>query len=117
MKMTFFIGKQSMTTNRIKVIQKGERINCVSIAKAVIVACMCGLALHCSAQKKSWGVQMAATIMKTYPDSIVVKAAGETASSRPNRPAQWNYEYGVLLKSFDQLKQQTGNQSYFDYAK
>jgi unsaturated rhamnogalacturonyl hydrolase len=71
----------------------------------------------CSGQTKSWGVRMAEMIMKRYPDSIVVKSAGESASSRPNRPAQWNYEYGVLLKSFDQLRIQTGNQSYLDYAR
>ncbi|MGC3948687.1 MAG: glycoside hydrolase family 88 protein [Chryseolinea sp.] len=84
-------------------------------------ACIAMFALLCTltsnAQQKSWGVQMAESIIHTYPDSIVVKAAGETSSSRPNRPAQWNYEYGVLLKSFDQLRQQTGDRRYFDYSK
>lgn len=71
----------------------------------------------CKAQQKSWGVRMAETIMKTYPDSIVVKAAGEVSVAKPKRPAVWNYEYGVLLTSFRQLEKQTGNRDYFEYSK
>jgi unsaturated rhamnogalacturonyl hydrolase len=85
--------------------------------RVFLIVCMNVVALHGAAQKKSWGVLMAETIMKTYPDSIVVKAAGETAATRPKRSAQWNYEYGVLLKSFDELRQHTGNEAYFDYSK
>lgn len=83
----------------------------------VILALVCIGTVTCIAQKKSWGIQMAESIMKTYPDSIVVKTTGESATSRPTRPAQWNYEYGVLLKGFDQLREHTGDQRYFDYAK
>src|SRR5689334_5578202 len=91
-------------------------INCRKLTLP-IVACLLLSTIVSSGQKKSWGVQMAETIMKTYPDSIVVKSVGESASSKPNRPAQWNYEYGVLLKSFDQLRQHTNDQRYFDYSK
>src|SRR5689334_3901298 len=80
----------------------------------VLISC---LSISCAAQQKSWGVRMAETIIKTYPDSIVVKAAGETAAAKPKRPAQWNYEYGVLLKSFDDLRHQTGDRVYYDYSK
>ncbi|HEY3404004.1 MAG TPA: glycoside hydrolase family 88 protein [Ohtaekwangia sp.] len=73
--------------------------------------------ISCVAQQKSWGVRMAETIMKTYPDSIVVKAAGENAAAKPKRPAVWNYEYGVLLTSFRQLRSQTGDNVYYDYSK
>ncbi|MEJ1237759.1 glycoside hydrolase family 88 protein [Chryseolinea sp. T2] len=89
----------------------------ILIIQAIAIAMSFLCAVDCNAQKKSWGVQMAESIMNTYPDSIVVKATGETAASKPKRPAQWNYEYGVLLKSFDQLKNHTGDQRYFDYSK
>ena len=69
----------------------------IRLQKVFLIVSLHAFAFHCAAQKKSWGVLMAETIMKTYPDSIVVKAAGETAASRPKRAAQWNYEYGVLL--------------------
>lgn len=71
----------------------------------------------CRAQQKVWSVRMAESIMKTYPDSIVVKAAGEVTAAKPKRPAVWNYEYGVLLTSFRQLEKETGNRIYYDYSK
>jgi unsaturated rhamnogalacturonyl hydrolase len=70
--------------------------------------------LSCEAQKKSWGERMAETVMKTYPDSIVVKKSGEAVAKRP---ARWDYEQGVVLKGFDQLWKQTDNRVYFDYMK
>ncbi len=70
--------------------------------------------VNCQAQKKSWGERMAETIMKAYPDSIVVKKAGELLTSRPTR---WDYEQGVVLKGFDLLWKQTGNRVYFNYMK
>jgi len=75
------------------------------------------LTVGCRAQQKTWGERMAETIMTTYPDSIVVKAMGEVSSAKPKRPAVWNYEYGVLLTSFKQLREQTGNKVYYDYSK
>jgi len=75
------------------------------------------VAFGCSAQNKPWGIRMAETIMKTYPDSIVVKAMGEVTAAKSKRPAVWNYEYGVLLTSFKQLREQTGNKEYYTYAK
>ena len=101
----------------MKLQRKEQRMTSKPLICLFAVVCISLTTIHCTAQKKSWGVQMAETIMKTYPDSIVVKAAGETSAMRPKRPATWNYEYGVLLESFDQLKQHTGNQVYFDYSK
>ena len=49
-----------------------------------------------TAQQKTWGERMAETILKTYPDSIVVKKAGELVA---NRPTRWDYEQGVVLKA------------------
>jgi rhamnogalacturonyl hydrolase YesR len=71
------------------------------------------LAMSCQAQQKTWGERMANSMMKMYPDSIVVKAVGESKG----RPARWNYEYGVLFESFEQLWKETGNRTYYDYIK
>lgn len=87
-----------------------------SVSKKLLVVLYCLIAWSCSAQK-NWGVRMADMIMKTYPDSIVVKAAGEVTAAKPKRPAVWNYEYGVLLSSFRQLGVETGNSAYFNYSK
>jgi len=69
---------------------------------------------NCQAQKSTWAERMADNVMKTYPDSIVVKKAGELVAKRP---ASWDYEQGVVLKGFDQLWKQTGNRVYFNYMK
>src|SRR6188768_879481 len=82
--------------------------------KKLILVILCVATVSCRAQQKSWGERMAQTMMKTYPDSIVVKAAGELKS---NKPARWNYEYGVLFEGFEQLWKQTGDRAYFDYIK
>lgn len=73
---------------------------------------------------------MAATIMKTYKDSMVVKKyashlqqdnlikPGQTAEdAQVSRPANWNYEIGVVLMGFERLWKMTGDNSYMDYTK
>jgi unsaturated rhamnogalacturonyl hydrolase len=82
--------------------------------KILLLAFTSCLMYSCIAQQKPWGVRMAETMIKTYPDSIVVKRAGEVVA---NRPTRWDYEQGVLLKSFDVLSQHTGDKKYFTYAK
>ena len=74
------------------------------------------------AQQKIWGERIAATIMNTYPDSIVVRkyvTHGEerVEEKKPSRPASWDYEQGVLLKGFEALWRQTNNPVYFNYMK
>lgn len=71
-----------------------------------------------------WADRMAATVMKTYPDSIVVRkyvthgtSEEKIEEAHPSRPATWDYEQGVVLKAFDVLWQKTGNPIYFDYLK
>ena len=72
--------------------------------------------------QKSWAKDMAATIMKTYPDSIVVKkyinhmmqdkeiAVGkDPETAQRERPALWGYEIGVVLRGFERLSAQSGN--------
>jgi rhamnogalacturonyl hydrolase YesR len=80
--------------------------------------------LSCQAQKKTWGERMAETIMFSYPDSIVVKkyvthgpSQEKIEEKKADRPASWDYEQGVVLKSFDRLWKQTGNKVYFNYMK
>ncbi len=82
--------------------------------RIIVLAIALCLTMSCRAQQKSWGERMANSMMKTYPDSIVVKAAGELKSSKP---ARWNYEYGVLFESFEQLWKETGDRTYYDYIK
>ena len=77
-------------------------------------------------------VQMAKTIMKQYSDSLVVKKyinhlmqdnllqgnMSEADIEKANRrPANWNYEIGVVLTGFDRLWRSTGNQEYLKYTK
>ena len=79
-----------------------------------LVAVLFFVSNYCEAQTKTWGERIAETIIKTYPDSIVVKKAGELVA---NRPTRWDYEQGVLLKAFDVLGKQTGNNTYFKYTR
>jgi unsaturated rhamnogalacturonyl hydrolase len=50
--------------------------------------------------------QVAATVMKLWPDSF---------SLDENRPARWSYDQGVILKGFENIWVNTGNKRYFDY--
>lgn len=65
--------------------------------------------------------QMAATIMEQYKDSMVVKKyAGQLEQDKlpsGNRPANWNYEIGVVLMGFERLWKHTGDETYINYAK
>lgn len=81
-----------------------------------------------AAQNIGYAEKMARAIMQKYPDSIVVKKManhllqdnqlkpGENADLiNQTRPANWNYETGVLLMGFDRLWKATGNKRYFQY--
>jgi unsaturated rhamnogalacturonyl hydrolase len=74
--------------------------------------------------------QMAATIMHQYKDSMVVMKyashleqdnlirPGQTAEeAQKSRPANWNYEIGVVLMGFERLWKMTGDKTYFNYTK
>lgn len=74
--------------------------------------------------------QMAATIMDQYKDSMVVKKyashleqdnliqPGQTVEdAQKSRPANWNYEIGVVLMGFERLWTMTGDKTYYDYSK
>lgn len=81
--------------------------------RMIVLAIAMSLAMSCRAQQKTWGERLAGSMMKTYPDSIVVKTVGDTK----DRSARWNYEYGVLFESFEQLWKKTGDRTYYDYIK
>ena len=61
-----------------------------------------------SLAQKPYSVQMAESFMTWYKDSIVVK---------PNRPAAWDYEQGLMLKAFEKVWYRTGDGKYFEYIR
>ena len=97
---------------------------------ALIVLCM-ATATTFAQTKLQLAEKMALTIMKTYPDSMVVKKyinhlmqdnllqAGvvNIDSFNKSRPAVWNYEIGVVLTGFERLWQISGNAQYYQYMK
>jgi unsaturated rhamnogalacturonyl hydrolase len=102
-----------------------KKINAVFIALVITVT---GYAQSNIQLAKS----MAATIMKTYPDSMVVMKyinhlmqdnllqPGEkldVVAANKNRPANWNYEIGVVLMGFERLWEITGDEKYYQYLK
>jgi len=77
-----------------------------------------------TAAQISMAENLAATIMHQYKDSLVVKkyvnqfeADKQNAGKVNNRPANWNYEIGVVLTGFDRLWRRTANPDYLKYMK
>lgn len=84
---------------------------------------------HCFAQI-NYAKQIAATVMKQYKDSMVIKKyishieqdkqipAGMSLEQAASMgPAYWNYDIGVVLIGFERLAQYTGDTSYISYTK
>lgn len=71
----------------------------------------------------NYAKQMANTIMSQYKDSMVVKKytgqheQDNVTAVEKSRPANWNYEIGVVLMGFERLWKMTGDKTYFDYIK
>jgi unsaturated rhamnogalacturonyl hydrolase len=78
----------------------------------------------------NYAKSMSETIMTTYKDSMVVKKyashleqdnlirPGQTVEdAQNNRPANWNYEIGVVLIGFERLWKMTGDNKYMTYTK
>lgn len=82
---------------------------------------ICALFAFQSYAQIQYAKQMAATIMKQYKDSMVVKkyASHLEQDNLPegNRPANWNYEIGVVLMGFERLYNQTHDTSLLQYTK
>ncbi len=58
------------------------------------------------AQKASYSVRMAESIMGLHKDSITVKEG---------KPAGWDYEQGLLYKAIEKVWNRTGDGKYFEY--
>jgi unsaturated rhamnogalacturonyl hydrolase len=98
--------------------------------KAFLIGCLFIAISSTGEAHIKYAKQMAATIMNQYKDSMVVlKYAshleqdnliqpGQTAEEAQNsRPANWNYEIGVVLMGFERLWNMTGDKTYFNYTK
>jgi unsaturated rhamnogalacturonyl hydrolase len=81
------------------------------------------------AQNIRYAEKLAKTIMETYPDSMVVmryvshldKSVDQTDKNIEeklrNRPANWNYEIGVVSMGMERLWKATGDFKYYQYNK
>lgn len=75
-------------------------------------------------QYRQYAEKMAETIMKTYPDSMVVmRYTSIVEPNEPvnvadkNRPAKWNYEMGTVFMGFERLWRTSGDFRYYEYMK
>jgi len=97
--------------------------------KKILVLGLMAIGLKSNAQIE-YAKQMAATIMQQYKDSMVVKKyashleqdnlikPGQTVEdAQNNRPANWNYEIGVVLIGFERLWELSKDKTYLDYTK
>jgi unsaturated rhamnogalacturonyl hydrolase len=98
--------------------------------KAFLIGCWFIAISSTGEAQIKYAKQMAATIMNQYKDSMVVLKylshleqdnlipPGQTAEEAQNsRPANWNYEIGVVLMGFERLWNMTGDKTYFNYTK
>jgi unsaturated rhamnogalacturonyl hydrolase len=81
------------------------------------------------AQNIRYAEKLAKTIMETYPDSMVVmkyvshldktvdQSDKNIEEKLRNRPANWNYEIGVVSMGMERLWKATGNFKYYQYNK
>ena len=74
--------------------------------KKLIFLCLLGLPFLGQAQSTPWSQKMTATMMATYPDSIMYKGG---------RVAHWDYEMGLVLHAISQVWYRTGDARYFQY--
>ena len=98
--------------------------------KSIISLALLIFICHNISAQTNYAIKLAETIMATYQDSMVVKkyashleqdkliAPGQTAEQAAiSRPAEWNYELGVVLMGFEKLAKSTGDKKYTDYEK
>lgn len=76
--------------------------------KKFIILCLLALPSWAQAQSTPWSQKMTATIMATYPDSMMYKGG---------KVAHWDYEMGLILHAIEQVWYRTGDARYFDYIK
>ncbi|MBN2610076.1 MAG: glycoside hydrolase family 88 protein [Bacteroidales bacterium] len=61
-----------------------------------------------SIESKPWSLQMAESLIQTYPDMWLMEER--------TKPV-WSYTYGLIGMSLQILSEKTGDQKYFDYVK
>ncbi len=92
-----------------------------TFAKLMMLLCVFCVFAGTTNGQINYAKQMAGTIMNQYKDSMVVKkyASHLEQDKLPegNRPANWNYEIGVVLMGFERLWQYTGDSAYLQYSK
>jgi unsaturated rhamnogalacturonyl hydrolase len=97
--------------------------------KRILFLLLIGISFQAKTQIE-YAKQMAAIIMQQYRDSMVVMKyashleqdnliqPGQTVEeAQKSRPANWNYEIGVVLMGFERLWQFTKDNTYIDYTK
>ena len=58
------------------------------------------------ADAQSWSEKMTETVMRIWADSMAMK---------PNQPAGWAYDQGLILNGIEKVWKRTGNGKYFAY--
>lgn len=74
--------------------------------KKILLATVLFVSLMADAQQKPYSIQMAETVMKTWPDSF---------SNTPGRRPRWSYDHGVMLKGIEGIWASTGDAKWFNY--
>ncbi len=74
--------------------------------KTLILLSLFALPNGVLAQTTPWSQKMTATIMATYPDSMMYKGG---------KAAHWDYEMGLVLHAIEQVWHRTGDGRYFNY--
>ena len=72
-----------------------------------IIWLLCAFGLQAQSPAE-WSKRMATSLMTAHSDSFCYD---------PAKPARWDYELGLYLKSLDQLWRQTGDPAYFPYIR
>lgn len=80
-------------------------MNMLRIIGFLCLLCTSGLQAQSPAE---WSKLLATTLMNTHPDSFCYDR---------NKPARWDYELGLYLKSLDRLWRQTGDAAYLQYIR
>ncbi len=98
-----------------------------NITLGILIFCLFSVKINAQSPRQL-AEKMATTIMKTYPDSMVVmkytshllqdgQPVKEGAKASNQRPANWNYEIGVVLMGFEKLWKTSGDFRYYQYSK
>ena len=98
--------------------------------RIVLLVSISALILPGLGAQTNYAIKLAETIMNEYKDSMVVKKyashleqdkqiqPGQSVDdAQKSRPANWNYEMGVVLQGFEKLMDFTGDRTYYDYTK